>query len=443
MPSPVYVHVLGTSDLVAPLLGTGIHAGVKVRIVEDDGVGIEHGPHGRAAAVGEDAAEHLAAPVEALHALLMRQPGEVSVVQEGLQKVQHLHHLGEDEDPATLRPQLLEQNSQRLQLPCRDGQTAWFASCEGAPGRGGLAIGHTGQLPVPIEHRVKATDYLSIVADHVHPFMTTVYPSSDGYFQQDNAPCHKARIISDWFLEHDNEFTVLKWPPQSPDLNPIEHLWDVVEREIRIMDVQLTNLQQLRDAIMSIWTKLSEECFQYLVESVPRRIKAVLKAKGGPTTDLNSKEPSWKEVQEVVKAARASSAPGPSGVPYKVYKRCPRLLHRLWKILRVIWRRGKVAQQWRFAEGVWIPKEENAKNIEQFRTISLLSVEGKIFFAILSRRLTEFLLKNEYIDTAVQKGGIPKVPGCLEHTGVVTQLIREAREGKGDLAVLWLDLTNA
>ncbi len=101
--------------------------------------------------------------------------------------------------------------------------------------------------------------------------MTTVYPSSDGYFQQDNAPCHKAQIISDWFLEHDNEFTLLKRPPHSPDLNPIEHLWDVVEREIHIMDVQPTIVQQLRDAdaIMSIWTKISEECFQHLVESMP------------------------------------------------------------------------------------------------------------------------------------------------------------------------------
>ncbi len=66
---------------------------------------------------------------------------------------------------------------------------------------------------VPIEHRLNTTAYLSIVADHVHPFMTTVNPSSDVYFQQDNAPCHKAQIISDWFLEHDNEFTLLKLPP--------------------------------------------------------------------------------------------------------------------------------------------------------------------------------------------------------------------------------------
>jgi len=53
-----------------------------------------------------------------------------------------------------------------------------------------------------------------------------------------------------WFLEHDNEFTVLKWPPQSSDLNPIEHLWDVVEQELRPLNVHPTNLHQLQDAIL-------------------------------------------------------------------------------------------------------------------------------------------------------------------------------------------------
>lgn len=62
---------------------------------------------------------------------------------------------------------------------------------------------------------------------------------------------------------------------------------------------------------------------------------------------------------------------------------------------------------------------------------------------MVAQRLTEYFLRNKYIDTSVQKGGVPGVPGCLEHTGVITQLLREARENKGDLVLLWLDLANA
>lgn len=52
-----------------------------------------------------------------------------------------------------------------------------------------------------------------------------------------------------------------------------------------------------------------------------------------PTVDFNVKEPRLSEVEEVVRRARSSSAPGPSGVPYKVYKNCPKLRHRLWRVL--------------------------------------------------------------------------------------------------------------
>jgi len=69
----------------------------------------------------------------------------------------------------------------------------------------------------------------------------------------------------------------------SPDLNPIEHLCDVVERELCALDVHPTNVHKPQDAILSIWANISKECFQQLVESMPRRIKAALKAKGGQT----------------------------------------------------------------------------------------------------------------------------------------------------------------
>ena len=146
---------------------------------------------------------------------------------------------------------------------------------------------------------------------------------------------------------------------------------------------------------------------------------------------------------EEINAHLSNTFSDPNEIPYTVYKWCPGILKSLWKVLRTIWRRGRVADQWRQAEGLWIPIEEKSKEIDQFRIISLLNIEGKIFFSILSRRLSKFLIMNEYIDTSVQKGGVAGIPGCIEQTGVVSQHIREARENNGNLAVLWLDLANA
>ena len=62
-------------------------------------------------------------------------------------------------------------------------------------------------------------------------------------------------------LEHDSEFSLLEWPGQSPDLNPIEHLWEEMEQAVRSKNVSLSNLQQLHDAIASAWTNIPVERF--------------------------------------------------------------------------------------------------------------------------------------------------------------------------------------
>ena len=99
-----------------------------------------------------------------------------------------------------------------------------------------------------------------------------------------------------------------------------------------------------------------------------------------------------------------------------------------------------MSDEWRKAEGVFIPKEEGAKTVEKFRTISLLNVEGKLYFAMRADRLMSFVLENGYIDTSIQKGGVPGVSGCLEHTAILSQMIREAKAEKKNLCILKIDL---
>ena len=69
-------------------------------------------------------------------------------------------------------------------------------------------------------------------------------------------------------------------------------------------------------------------------------------------------------------------------MPYLVYKKCPGVLKQLHNLLVSAWRNKHVSCEWSTADGVYIPKEKDSKGIGQFRPISLLNVEGKVFFAV-------------------------------------------------------------
>ena len=93
-------------------------------------------------------------------------------------------------------------------------------------------------------------------------------------FQHNNAPLHKARSIQKWFVEIGVE--ELDWPAQSHDLNPIGQIWDELECPLRARP-NGTN------ALVAEWKQVSAAMVQYLVESLPRRVEAVIAAKGEPT----------------------------------------------------------------------------------------------------------------------------------------------------------------
>ena len=84
--------------------------------------------------------------------------------------------------------------------------------------------------------------------------------------QQDNARCHTARVCQT-YLQQQN-VNVLPWPAFSPDLSPIEHLWDVLDRRIRLRNPLPQNRVQLSQALTEEWARIPQRDIQHLISSM-------------------------------------------------------------------------------------------------------------------------------------------------------------------------------
>lgn len=121
--------------------------------------------------------------------------------------------------------------------------------------------------------------FLDIMETVAEPSCRQMFPDDDYMFQQDNDPKHKSKLVQRWMQRNIN--TIDWWPAQSPDLNPIENLWSILDH--RCKDRQCKNEDELFNLLHNEWQSLPAEVLHNLVSSLPRRIEAVLKARGGPT----------------------------------------------------------------------------------------------------------------------------------------------------------------
>jgi transposase len=133
-----------------------------------------------------------------------------------------------------------------------------------------------------VEGRMDANQYVDILEGNLLPSMEeSEIPLEDLIFQQDNDPKHTSKTAKKWLEDHD--ITLLDWPPQSPDLNPIEHLWNHIKKELFKYPTTAKGVWELWERIVEVWNNIEPEVCQNLIESMPRRIQAVLQAKGGNT----------------------------------------------------------------------------------------------------------------------------------------------------------------
>ena len=121
--------------------------------------------------------------------------------------------------------------------------------------------------------------YKSILQDEL---LNTIeyygWDSEKVIFQHDNDPKHSARSVKEWL--HQQPFDVLMWPAQSPDLNPIEHLWATLKRRLNQYDRPPKGINELWERVEAEWNKITKNDCLNLIESMPARIKSVLKVRG-------------------------------------------------------------------------------------------------------------------------------------------------------------------
>jgi transposase len=156
----------------------------------------------------------------------------------------------------------------------------------------GCFIGNKLGPLVFIDETIKKEVYIQLLEQNLLPFIELLHENGvhEIIFQQDNASPHSSPTTQEWLkaAAQQHGFSIMDFPPNSPDLNPIEHLWSRLKAELyrRYPDTMYLKgsgkavREEFRNRLNKIWWDFGEDILNGLIDSMPERVEAVLKAKG-------------------------------------------------------------------------------------------------------------------------------------------------------------------
>ena len=127
-----------------------------------------------------------------------------------------------------------------------------------------------------VENTMNTAQYIHILSNNLEQSASDMGLASF-IFQQDGARCHTSKLAMEYFEQQQIE--LLEWAPQSPDLNPIEHVWAFMKKKLKLSPAK--NLQELKVKLVQIWNEIPLEFIQKLIKGMFKRSYEVFKAKGG------------------------------------------------------------------------------------------------------------------------------------------------------------------
>ncbi|GFU28681.1 transposable element Tc3 transposase [Trichonephila clavipes] len=116
-----------------------------------------------------------------------------------------------------------------------------------------------------------------ILHPYVRPYAAAI--GNDFILMDDNARPHRARIVEEYLEDHGLER--MEWPARSPDLNPIEHLWDYLGRKVAALNPPPRSLHELKQGLLCVWSSLPIPVSDNLINSMGNRCRQCIQVRGG------------------------------------------------------------------------------------------------------------------------------------------------------------------